>query len=87
MAALFAVMMAAPMDGGADCNYDVSADGMAALIAIIIAALIVDSRRGHDGSTDPNYDGNASAAALIKIMMAALMDGGVFCSLDSDFGR
>ena len=69
-----AVMMAAPMDGGTDCNYDVSADGMAALTAIIIAALIVDWRRGRDGSADCNYDGNASLAALIAVMMAASMD-------------
>ncbi len=57
---LIAVMMAAPMNGGTDCNYDVSANGMAALIAIIIAALIVDWRCGRDGGADRNYDGNAS---------------------------
>ncbi len=66
---LIAVMMAAPMDGGADCNYDFSANGMAALIAIIIAALIVDWRRGCD-------------AAPIAIMMATPVDGGANCSYD-----
>ena len=59
MAALIAVMTAAPMDDSADCNYDVSANGMAALIAIIIAALIADWQCGRDGSADCNYDGNA----------------------------